>query len=70
MRFLLQLIAKIDSPLLPHHFSHDFPLQFGLGGFNLHLTVVDDGRPVSFLNRFDPEFCSLQFWKKWKEKIK
>jgi hypothetical protein len=28
MRFLLRLIAKIDSPFLPHHLSHDFPFQF------------------------------------------
>jgi hypothetical protein len=49
MRFLLQLIAKIDSPLLSHHFSHDFSFRFGFK--YIDLSVTNYGWPT-FLSQF------------------
>ncbi len=52
--FSSYLIAKIISPILSHHFLHDFPFDSALiAGFNLCFTVADDDSdlPRSFLSR-------------------
>lgn len=54
-RFLLQLIAKIDSSLLPHRFSYDFPFQFGFNTLDLIFIVTDDdwrASPIVFILNF------------------
>jgi hypothetical protein len=68
MRFLLQWITKINSPLIAHHFSYDFLLRFGLAGFNHHLTFTDDGQPTSFLDRFYLSFVRSNFEKNEKRR--
>jgi hypothetical protein len=52
--FSSNLIEKIDSPLLSHHFIHDFPYDWALiARFNLCSTLADDdgNLPQSVLSR-------------------
>jgi hypothetical protein len=72
VRFLFPLIAKIDSPLLPHCFLHDFPFQFDFNSPDLIFVqwsaMMTDRRasPIPFC----PEFCGFApIWGKRKEEI-
>jgi hypothetical protein len=45
MHFLLQLTAKMDSPLIPHHFFSQFFFQFSFNSLDLVL-VANDSQPL------------------------